>query len=70
MPKILCFLGRKKDEKYVLREAKFGIIPKWLINMFQEAIASGKKLFVYLIVLLRNSRKVMGTLHQAGADDE
>ena len=32
---------------------------KCAINMFQEAIASGKKLFMYLFDLHINSRKVL-----------
>ena len=59
IPKILLVLGRRKIFICFLRISKDGTSSKWLKKMFQEAIALGKKLFLYLFVLHIISRKVL-----------
>ena len=42
------FFGRIKDKIWSLRIFIDGILSKWVITLFQEIIASGKRLFMYL----------------------
>ena len=53
------FSGRIKDKIWFLRTLKDGISLKWVITLFQEEVASGKKLLVYLKDLHFNSWKVL-----------
>ena len=57
MPKILFISGRKKVMICFL-----SILSKCLINVIQEEIASGKKLYLYLFDLHIISRKVLRIL--------
>ena len=50
--KILLFWGRKNEKRWVLSTLYDGIFVKFLIKMFQDATASGKKLIMNLSVLL------------------
>ena len=59
IPKRLFFFGRIKDNICFLRILKDGISLKWVITLFQEVIASGKKLLMYLKDLYLNSWKVL-----------
>ena len=59
MPKILLVVGRKKVLICFFRISFDGTSSKCLIKIFQEAIASGKKLFIYLFDLHIISRKVL-----------
>ena len=59
MPKILLVIGRKKELICFLRIAKDGTSSKCLIKIFQEVIASGNKLFIYLLDLHIISRKML-----------
>ena len=44
IPNMHFFFGRIKDKIWFLRTLKDGISPKWVITLFQEVIASGKRL--------------------------
>ena len=47
IPEMHFFFWRIKDKICFLRTLKDGISPKWVITLFQEVIASGKKLRCY-----------------------
>ena len=59
IPKMLLNLGRKKALRWFLSLLKEGISSKCWINTFQDLIALGKKLFMYLDDLHLISRNVI-----------
>ena len=58
-PKILLGFGRKNDDTWSLRLSKDGRTSKYEITLFQDEIAWGKKLFMYLLVLHFILRKTL-----------
>ena len=56
-------LGRIRDRICAYRLVKDGTFGKFAITLFQEIIASGKKLFLFLEVLHLISLKVLEFLH-------
>ena len=58
-PKIDLDFGRKKDKRCSFRVSRVGKYSKLVMIPFQEEIASGKKLFLYLSLLNFISRKTV-----------
>ena len=48
IPKMFFFFGRINDKRWSLRILIDGILSNWVIILFLEVIASGKKLLMYL----------------------